>query len=445
MLVNTKLHKLLIKYFLFSLFLTAIIYLYNLVINVQETNYFYCDEVINYQAKFFNNVFNFNYIFSCDEPKYFYILDNPHDLLNGQKNYYQQRPIYISFAIIIKYLITAVTNIFDIYFPFINQLSFLILQNLILTFQMIFLRFIMQNFNKEIYYNDFFISLIIFFNPMNKWSIFQPGHQNMTTLIFLIGVWIFQKNTYLSKPKLIILGLLFLTHRSSILLLIILLLKDFNLKKINKKHLAKSLTNSFIFFSPYFLFRLLTFISGNSSNDNQIEEYNQFFWLFDFFLGKETIYSGINNGWFCQKVPHFIYCYLIDNLKTLFYMSGLILILFILKYYSSSVQLKSQKMYPMYFTFGLFFLFWMIIGWYPPIRFSFYSFGNFLLVLYSLLLFSHTEFKIRVVILLPYVFYFLPLNHWNSPSVIDLTIIQILAYLTTLFLMTLNLSRSRNS
>ena len=126
-------------------------------------------------------------------------------------------------------------------------------------------------------------------------------------------------------------------------------------------------------------------------------------------------------------------------------MSGLILILFILKYYSSSVQLKSQKMYPMYFTFGLFFLFWMIIGWYPPIRFSFYSFGNFLLVLYSLLLFSHTEFKSRVVILLPYVFYFLPLNHWNSPSVIDLTIIQIFAYLTSLFLMTLNLSRSRNS
>ena len=67
---------------------------------------------------------------------------------------------------------------------------------------------------------------------MNKWSIFQPGHQNMTTLIFLIGVWIFQKNTYLSKPKLIILGLLFLTHRSSILLLIILLLKkDFNFKE----------------------------------------------------------------------------------------------------------------------------------------------------------------------------------------------------------------------
>ena len=36
MLVNTKLHKLLIKYFLFSLFLTAIIYLYNLVINVKK-------------------------------------------------------------------------------------------------------------------------------------------------------------------------------------------------------------------------------------------------------------------------------------------------------------------------------------------------------------------------------------------------------------------------
>ena len=66
-------------------------------------------------------------------------------------------------------------------------------------------------------------------------------------------------------------------------------------------------------------------------------------------------------------------------------------------------------------------LFWLFIGWYPPIRFSYYGYGNFIIfMLIFILLLLDDKFAVTLF-LLGYISYFLNLNHWNSPEVIIYT------------------------
>ena len=62
--------------------------------------------------------------------------------------------------------------------------------------------------------------------------------------------------------------------------------------------------------------------------------------------------------------------------------------------------------------------FWLFIGWYPPIRFSYYGFGNliiFLLILFYALIDNK---NLRKLYIGAYSCYFLFLNHWNYPDTI---------------------------
>ena len=418
---NQNIFKIFSKFFFLISLFTIFSYILNLNLNQENFLFYYCDEVVNYRLNLKGRSFNFNYIFSCDEPKYFYILDNP-SLLLSSENYYQQRPLYVLAAILIKSFFLNIFLVLDVSFELINQLSFLILQIVILTFQALVLKKILSNVDNIPVTNNFMISLIIFLNPMNKWSLFQPGHQNMTTLIFLIGVYILQKKTKLGIYSTFLIGTLFLIHRSAALLMVSLLLKNILNFKSLKKYFVDSLKIITGFSLPYLLFRACVYLTGNVLNDNQVVEYNQFTWIIDFLIGKETFYSGITTGWYCQKIPQFAICYLIDNAKTILYLSAIFLILIVLRSIQNRYELSYDEYLPVILNFLLFYLFWMLIGWYPPVRFSYYSIGNLVIVLFAILLFSTKDKNIKFISITTYSYYFLFINHWNAPEILNFSL-----------------------
>lgn len=64
----------------------------------------------------------------------------------------------------------------------------------------------------------------------------------------------------------------------------------------------------------------------------------------------------------------------------------------------------------------------MLIGWYPPIRFSFYSIGNLVIVLFAILLFFTKDKNIKNVSIIIYSYYFLFINHWNAPEILNFSL-----------------------
>jgi len=63
--------------------------------------------------------------------------------------------------------------------------------------------------------------------------------------------------------------------------------------------------------------------------------------------------------------------------------------------------------------------FWLFIGWYPPIRFSYYGFGNLIIFLSILIFFNLENIFSRISFFFGLTFYFIFLNHWNSPFVVE--------------------------
>ena len=206
-------------------------------------------------------------------------------------------------------------------------------------------------------------------------------------------------------------------------MLVILLKNILNFESYKKyfTDILKILSN---FSVPYLLFRISIFTSGNILNDNQVGEYKQFTWILDFILGKDTIYSGITTGWYCQKIPNFLLCYFIDNIKTIIYLSTIIILILILRKDANLSKLSFDKFRPIILNFLLFYLFWMFIGWYPPVRFSFYSIGNLVIILFTTLFFSMSDRYVKNTSLLIYSYFFLLINHWNSPKILEFTIIN---------------------
>ena len=82
------------------------------------------------------------------------------------------------------------------------------------------------------------------------------------------------------------------------------------------------------------------------------------------------------------------------------------------------------------------YVFWSFIGWYPPIRFSYYSVGNLIIILFALQFIELKNFTIRFLSLTSYLTYTLFLNHWNDPNVLayNVGIYVSLFFLIILFL-----------
>ena len=119
-----------------------------------------------------------------------------------------------------------------------------------------------------------------------------------------------------------------------------------------------------------------------------------------------------------MEIPEFISCYFADNIKLFYYLAlPLILVILYNKKFVENKSLKSNIYFFSYVTIFMY-LFYLFIGWYPPIRFSYYSLGHYLIILVLILIINKEAFRFYNINLFSILLYFLFLNHWNSPEIV---------------------------
>jgi hypothetical protein len=158
------------------------------------------------------------------------------------------------------------------------------------------------------------------------------------------------------------------------------------------------------------------FFYGKYSDFNA-DYYRQFVWVLDYFKGVETRSSG----YYCQTPKYALKCYFIDFVKTVKYLAiPTIYVIAILlnKFMNLATGLKVLIYKAISFTF-LINLFWLFIGWYPPVRFTYYGYGNLVIFLLIISFFLLNNLYSKASFLMGYGFYFMFLNHWNHPLVIN--------------------------
>ena len=209
-------------------------------------------------------------------------------------------------------------------------------------------------------------------------------------------------------------GVLYLGHRSFLLAYILFLGARFIiLKKLNIFDYIKS---SIIFATPSFIFYLYIRILGYHPYDAATEYWGQFIWIFSFWTGKKS-----EGQWYCQTIPENFICYFQDTKSTLIYL--LVPIIFIsVKEFTDVYFYKKNKLKIINFAILFAFLmygFYSFIGWYPPLRFNLYSIGNCLTLIGCLQIVRDENLRDRVLYFSSLFLYFLNLNHWNYPDVIN--------------------------
>ena len=71
--------------------------------------------------------------------------------------------------------------------------------------------------------------------------------------------------------------------------------------------------------------------------------------------------------------------------------------------------------------------FWSLIGWYPPLRFSLFSLGNFIFLYLIYLFINLNNFKMKVAILTSTTFGLLNINHWNNETILHFSVLNLIA------------------
>ena len=401
--INKKINYFMI-YFFITIFSSLILYFLMFFVFRDLTDYVLCTRIEQYSGSIFSNNFNYFYTRSCDEEPYVMVLKNINNLYLIDDFQYRNRPIFLLSAwLIYKPIELFQQNILGL------QLAYFLLQNFILYLTTIFTNKVFEVENSIRNYSITLILLLL--SPIFKWTIFEAGSHTVTGLIFLFSIYFYKNLKVLNKLSTpIVLGLLFLTHRSFVVLflycLYLMLIHEFNQK--NKIiNLIKFSTLYVIPIGIYQLFKSL-FTSGD---DHNIEFYNQFFWVFDFIKGKDT--NGVT-GWYCQSIPQNFKCYFFDNLNTLYFMYLPVLFCFIYLLLNWKTIKNKTILIPLFEIFVIINIFWSFIGWFPPVRFSFYSWGHLIIFLSILIFYQLNSWNEKILYCLAYIFFFMFLNHYNA-------------------------------
>jgi hypothetical protein len=395
-----------------TLFVNIAIYLFQFYFKKDQVDYFLCTNIRNYNFSIFSKNIELIYPHSCDIQAYQDGVVNFLSFLKIEEYVYQGRPLFV-FYIYIFYLISKLFfGGFLQTLPLI-KLSFFLGQLVLTSVISLTIYKILRLLDVNVRNNYFFIPAIISMSPMFKWHIYESTSMTFTFLIFIYGLLITLENKN-KNITFINIGLLFLVHRSAIVIFVFFVLYN------NFKNRKFSLyLNKFVLVAiPISIFYFLVLVFGDFS-DHNAEGYRQFVWLFDYFGGKQTL-SG---GYFCQTPKAALICYSKDFFSLLKYLAApslFVLTFLILKFKSFSSNTRSLLIAAFAFSCLINF-FWLFIGWYPPIRFSYYGFGNLICFLLIFLLNNFQERAARIIYMMAITSYFLFLNHWNSPEIISYT------------------------
>ena len=358
----------------------------------------------------FNSEYEYIYPESCDQERYYSVFSNPVNLISTEHPY-QTRPIFVIFIYFINLLVGLLFGSNEI---LSLQLSNLIGHIFILTFGT---SLILNTFPKlsdlKLSEKLLFHSLILF-SPLIKYALFDPSHQTITYLNIAFMIYIIKNYESINYSKFtILLGVLFLAHRPFLLVFIIYFLYLTKLK-INLKNLLLGLKGSVFVLLPYLAYRLVILSFGYEIYDGLTKKWGQFIWIYDFIRGKVRYASD----WHCVTIPENFICYFQDTGNTLLFLLVPILsvvILFVTKKFNSNIEVIILMSCLYYY------LFWSLIGWYPPLRFNLYSL-NYLFVLLLLVGYFQIERKSEKFFLITSnIIFFVSASHWNNPEILNLS------------------------
>lgn len=431
MILIKKINKFL-KFNLITTFFAFTLYFLVFYIFNKFNDYALCTRIELLETSF--SGFNLNYLYtrSCDEEPYFAVLENIKNLYSIDGFQYQNRPIFLIFAYSINKLISNFFGMDQSLFVF--QLSYLILQIFILTITTFVLNHVI-NINNN--YKNFSLTLLfLILSPIFKWTLFEAGSHTQTGIVFLLGIYFFKNLRFIDLFFVhIIIGLLYLSHRSFIVLYLYLLYLIVVNNNTYKIIIKKSLKSSVYFFLPILGYEIFKYYF-TTGEDHNIEVYNQFFWVFDYIRGYDT--NGVT-GWYCQKLPQNFICYFKDNLQTIkfLYIPVIFIIFYLIKQKKSIF--KRDYWRPLFEMFFLINLFWSFIGWYPPVRFSFYSWGHLIIFILVIIYYDlKTTFQ-KIIFIFAYVLFFFLLNHYNADYYFHLNIWHICSAVLFLLVLFLNM------
>tara|TARA_B100001741_G_scaffold255439_1_gene217930 strand:+ start:4189 stop:5523 length:1335 start_codon:yes stop_codon:yes gene_type:complete len=372
-----------------------------------------CVEIVEYEIG--KNGTLIKYPFSCDQNYYYSGFENFSEVFKETYNY-QSRPIFILGGFIFYNLVNVVVNLFNLNFEYTTQLSTFLYQLLIIN-AICYLLY--KSFSTKFKFSNFdYLSLLVFImlNPIYKWGMFVPSHQSATLL--LIAFFIFyasKKDIEIDYKISIFFGAFFLFHRGFLIsYLALVLFKNLKYLKIRETYIK----NSYLFL--YFLLpniiyeSFIRFVLQRSTYDANTEYWGQFIWLFDFIRGKIRYVSE----WHCVTIPENFICYLNDFKRMTLYIFipiFIILIIFLTNFFIEK-NIKYNFLYETLFITISLFLFWSLIGWYPPVRFNFYSIGHLVTLLFVIQYVHEKNILNKLTILLMSITSYILIPHWNIPN-----------------------------
>ena len=194
------------------------------------------------------------YTRSCDEEPYFLTLQNIENLYSIQDFQYQNRPIFL----ILAWLIYKFINLFnsDINQIFLFQASYFILQNIIISLTAYLFNLAFKIKNTTFNYSTTLLFFLL--SPIYKWTIFEAGHHTQTGLLIIFGILLSRKYNFITNRYLpFLLGILYLSHRSFVLLFIYCLYLIFYYNIYPKNKIKNLLFFSTKYVLPIFVIRCL--------------------------------------------------------------------------------------------------------------------------------------------------------------------------------------------
>lgn len=410
--------KLFIKNYLILLIISIPVFAYYFIYEIQSPNYYICNELIDYTVNVLSTNFEFSYPKSCDQELYQRGFTNLQEVFAEDFNY-QDRPLYI---LLIAFVNSGV-NFFAGYSSLesINTtfLSAFLVQIGIAAISLVLIQKIYFKDEELSFANSLLLPLILLISPLFKWGIFDPSHQLLTFLAILVSIYFVQSNKTVNFNSSFLFGLLFLLHRSFLVTFAWILLFEIY---SNRNHLIKDFKYKccLFFLVPTAVYQIyIKLILGNNTYDANAEYWGQFIWIFDFLRGKINYQSE----WHCVTIPGNFLCYIQDNFQLLMYMS--VLIFFVLYFYISQFRINKNFEESIKLTLSIclfLYIFWSFIGWYPPIRFSYYSLGHLIVLLFINFIIMHKNNFGKLLITTSYIFYTLNLNHWNSPQIVEMNL-----------------------
>ena len=278
------------------------------------------------------------------------------------------------------------------------------------------------------------ITTLLLFNPLFKFGLFDPSHQTLSFMSFILSFYFLNNHKILLNQNMYLLsfglGVLYLANKVFAINFFILLIISFLNKKIDVvdfifKYFSRLII---VFLVPNYLYTFYFKLNNLKIYDSVTETWGHLFGL-----SITCLAIGFILEWYCHNIPDNFICYFQDSLLAIQYISIPLIGAFLFLYPKiKQLNLIKFNLDKVNFTNSLFlvsiiyYVFWGLIGWYPPLRFNLYTFLPLIFIIF-LKLISNLK-KYRYALFLIYLFYFSQVKHWNNEEIFDINLFLLFQY-----------------